>query len=137
MYTTYSVNDGETPEDVSMRFYKTPDLHWVILVINKIINPYTDWVQPEHVIEEIAKEKYGDDYQKTWYYEDSDGDVVSVIKEYKKGAVWTSPTDTGNHLAVTFLDHELRLNEKRREIKILRVELVTDFISEYIRTIRR
>ena len=41
--TPYLVNDGETPEMISYKVYENSQYHWVILHINNIINPRTEW----------------------------------------------------------------------------------------------
>jgi hypothetical protein len=43
LYDEYDVKDGETPELVADRFYNNPELHWIILQYNDIIDPRFDW----------------------------------------------------------------------------------------------
>jgi len=43
MFSSYDVEEGETPEVLADRYYGDPELHWVILIMNEIINPYYDW----------------------------------------------------------------------------------------------
>lgn len=50
----YIVLDGETPELVSNKFYESPYYHWVVLLVNNIINPREEWPIPENkVIEQV------------------------------------------------------------------------------------
>ena len=44
----YIVLDGETPELVSQKFYGTPFNHWIILMVNNIIDPREEWPIPEN-----------------------------------------------------------------------------------------
>ena len=37
----YDVKDGETPEYIANEFYGDPELHWVILMANDIVDYYT------------------------------------------------------------------------------------------------
>ena len=39
----YTIREGETPEMVSYQFYGTPFYHWVILLVNNIVNVHTEW----------------------------------------------------------------------------------------------
>ena len=54
----YLVSDGETPELVSNKFYNTPEYHWVILLINGITNPRTEWPISNDAVEKLVYEKY-------------------------------------------------------------------------------
>lgn len=42
-YNVYSVNNGDTPEILADRFYDDVTKHWVILMMNDIIDPHFDW----------------------------------------------------------------------------------------------
>jgi len=44
----YIVLDGETPELVSQKFYETPFNHWIILMVNNIVDPREEWPIPEN-----------------------------------------------------------------------------------------
>ena len=39
----YDVKAGETPEYIANEFYGDPELHWVILMTNNIVDYYTQW----------------------------------------------------------------------------------------------
>lgn len=43
LFTEYEILDGETPEMVADKIYGDPSLHWVIMIMNDIVNPYYDW----------------------------------------------------------------------------------------------
>lgn len=43
LYDEYDIKDGETPELVADRFYNNPELHWIVLQYNDIIDPRFDW----------------------------------------------------------------------------------------------
>tara|TARA_B110000858_G_C17806569_1_gene478312 strand:- start:2836 stop:4140 length:1305 start_codon:yes stop_codon:yes gene_type:complete len=36
-YLTYSIKDGERPDQVSHKLYKTPDYHWTFFIINELL----------------------------------------------------------------------------------------------------
>ena len=42
-YEEYEVLGGETPEELSYRFYGTTQLYWIILMVNGILDPRFDW----------------------------------------------------------------------------------------------
>ena len=43
LYDEYDIKDGETPELVADKFYNNPELHWLVLLYNDIIDPRFDW----------------------------------------------------------------------------------------------
>lgn len=50
----YFVLDGETPEIVSNKIYGTPFNHWVILLVNSIVNPREEWpVSQKQLVDRI------------------------------------------------------------------------------------
>ena len=60
-YFEYEVLHGETPEELSYRFYGTQNLHWLILMVNDIIDPRFNWPVSEENLFKIVSDKYGDD----------------------------------------------------------------------------
>ena len=44
-YQKYFIADGETPETISHKIYNDSVYYWTILMVNNIINPYTEWVK--------------------------------------------------------------------------------------------
>jgi hypothetical protein len=57
-FQEYTVEDGETPEMVSHKFYGTPNLHWTILLLNETLNPFFDWPMSQHSLENFVEKKY-------------------------------------------------------------------------------
>jgi len=42
-FQRYNIEENELPEDVSIKFYGTEDLWWVITLYNDITNPFIQW----------------------------------------------------------------------------------------------
>jgi len=57
-YVDYIVKDGEKPEHISDRVYRRPDYHWVVLMANKIYNPYWDWPMSVDQMDRYLESKY-------------------------------------------------------------------------------
>lgn len=53
-----TIRDGERPEMFAHRTYGDVNLHWVSLTINKLINPYYDWMLSSQSLENYISEKY-------------------------------------------------------------------------------
>jgi Base plate wedge protein 53 len=60
-FEEYEVLHGETPEQISYRFYGTQDLHWLILMVNDIIDPRFEWPVSEENLYKSVSDKYGGD----------------------------------------------------------------------------
>lgn len=57
-YVEYIVKDGEKPEHISNRIYNRSDYHWLILMSNRIINPYWDWPLTQTELNSYIDKKY-------------------------------------------------------------------------------
>jgi hypothetical protein len=42
-YYTYEIRDGDTPEIIASKIYDSPERHWIVLMMNDIIDPQYDW----------------------------------------------------------------------------------------------
>lgn len=59
-YYTYTVRDGERPDVLSFFAYENPTYDWLILLTNKIIDPYYEWPLSENSFNDYIYSKYGD-----------------------------------------------------------------------------
>jgi len=116
LYDQYDVKDGETPEIVADIFYNDPQLHWVILHVNEILDPRFGWVLSTNNLIKYCESKYTN-LNGIHHYEDVDGNEVMS----------TTPSAT----PISNFVHEERLNEQKRRIKILRAEYVGAIIREF------
>ena len=58
-YFDITVNDGDRPDVVASKVYDNPELDWLILMINDVIDPIYDWPMGSRVLEEFIRSKYG------------------------------------------------------------------------------
>jgi hypothetical protein len=116
LYSPYTIADGDTPEIVADKVYGDPQLHWVILLTNEIIDPRYDWCLSQYNLDAMCEAKYANMYG-THHYETTDGYIVD--SNYP-GAV-----------SISNYQYEDRLNEAKRTIKILNPNLVAEFVKEF------
>ena len=51
LFDAYDIKDGETPELVADKFYSNPQLHWIVLLFNDILDPRFEWpLTTKHLI---------------------------------------------------------------------------------------
>lgn len=58
LYDEYDIKEGETPEIVADKFYNNPELHWVVLTYNDIIDPRFEWPLSTNDLNNYAAGKY-------------------------------------------------------------------------------
>ena len=84
LFSEYTVEDGETPEMVSDKFFGTPNLHWIILLMNEIIDPYFQWPMSEATLNDYVDKKYEG---KAYYIGNDSGAYFKPDEEvYKNGS---------------------------------------------------
>ncbi len=83
LFSEYTIEDGETPEIVSDKFFGTSNLHWVILLMNEIIDPYFQWPMGENSLNDYVDKKYEG---KAYYIGNESGAYFKPDEEvYKSG----------------------------------------------------
>ena len=140
MYNTtlwqfHTVVEGETPETIADKYYGNATDHWVILLVNNIVDPYFDWVLSSRELVAMVKGSYGDDMvdkvhhlidlsTKKWV------DQATTRKYVDDGGAVFNPLPA-NYSPVTNLDYEISLNDKKRDIKILSPRYLQDFKNQF------
>lgn len=57
-FDQYTIRDSERPDTLSYRLYERSDLHWMLFLINEIINPYYSWPLSTKDLQNNIDEKY-------------------------------------------------------------------------------
>ena len=58
VYYEYNIQDSDTPEIIASKFYGDSEKHWVVLMINDIVDPQFDWPLDQRTIISYMNEKY-------------------------------------------------------------------------------
>ena len=134
VYQNYNVIDGETPESIADKLYKDPQLYWTILVVNSIVNPYTDWPIEESVFEEFVSKKYGDIFGVHHFW---DNRIDRICDDVADAEFRVIPAEDLPYYIIpkTNLDYEREINEERREIIVINPRYVSQFVEVYNRAI--
>jgi len=116
VYDMYTVTDGERIEDVAFEIYGDPGYHWVIILMNDIIDPFYDWV-----LSDVELNKYIDaNYPGVGNAKNS----PNGVHHWRIGNQDYTYNAPGS-VTITNKTHEQELNEKKREIKLLRKEYLS------------
>lgn len=158
-YDKYAILEGETPSIVSNKYYDTPFYDWVVILTNNIINPLFNWPMSATALQRYCENKYGDPFATILHYETDEvkteqylrGDAtgrrvyitvqeagLKVDEEFYNSPFryWdgtntiTVPGSSVSHPVRAF-DYEQELNEKRREIYMLKNRYLSQFVREF------
>ena len=140
----YNVIGGERPDQVAFKFYDDPSLDWVILLTNNIINVQTEWPMDNKSFEKYLEDKYGDTLYDVVHYESKEvrnasGEIIlqrgiKIPQNYSFTYfdIGSNQYETVNNiaLAVTNYIKEVKIQNERRAIRILRKEYIDDIQKE-------
>jgi len=152
-FETYEVLGGETPEQLSFRFYGTPDLHWLILLTNNIIDPRFEWPLSQDNLIKQTQSKYGTERDvfttnravNTKGYQVETFFVLLEDSTHKnpKRLIIETPDDGGINTPIAYRESEIGTdfqsnyeveeltNESYRLIRILKAAIVERVITDY------
>jgi len=122
IYDEYDVPDNETPEIVSYRLYGSTSYHWIILLMNDIIDPRFDWPLSQYNLRKFVESKYGADDVNVYgihHYQISTTNSIIVDSDYP------------NAISISNIEYEIEENEKKRRIKVLKKEFIPTFVTEF------
>jgi hypothetical protein len=138
LFDKFDIASGDKPEDVAFKLYGSADLHWVVLLSNDIINPYYEWPLSDYAFQQFVTDKY-DNPGAIHHYEvtQSSGN----LKPDGPGDYWSNKIEVNSDYvgaeAVSNVEYERRLQDYRRQIKVLSPQYLQMFLNEYKKLIRR
>lgn len=120
----YNIVDGETPEILADRVYDDIDLYWVILVFNNILSVEDEWPLDQISFDNFIKRVYGDSLYNIRYY-----------RAISTGLVVEDDYSDYDKIPVTNYEHELEVNDKKRNILMPHPKIVGQIVSQHQRKI--
>ena len=133
----YDVGEGETPETVAFKVYGDTSYFWIICLMNNIVNRYYDWPLPEVMFQQYVADKYSN----------PDGIHHYEITQSSGKQTGEGPADYSHKLevnsdtvgaeSVSNIEYERRLQDQKRQIKILPKSYVNVFENEFDNLIKR
>jgi hypothetical protein len=118
LFDEYDIQDGETPEIIAEKVYGNPNYHWVIMLVNERYDYIADFPMPYPQLFQYVQDKYGvgNEYD-THHFVNERGYIVD---QYYVGK-----------LAVSNIDHEERINEEKRRIKLISPQLIDRVMKQF------
>jgi hypothetical protein len=58
IFYEYDLIDGDTPEIIASKLYDSPEKHWIVLMMNDIIDPQTEWPLDYYTLNQYIDKKY-------------------------------------------------------------------------------
>ena len=137
LFDKYDVLEGEKPEDVAYKAYGDADYFWVITLVNNIVNRYYDWPLDEFNFQQYVADKYSNPdgihhYEITQSSGKQTGDGPS---DYSHKLEVNS--DTVGAVSVSNIEYERRLQDEKRQIRILPKSYLSVFENEFDNLIKR
>ena len=153
-FDKYKVVGDERPDNVAQKVYDNDDLDWVVLLSNNIVDLNNEWPLTQFQLNEFLNEKYTPQelvsihHYETLELRDSRNQLIlpagivvdeDFNLEYLSGGQVKSTNslvDGRPVKAVTFYDYENDLNDKKRNINVLKPELLGVFIRDFERIMK-
>jgi hypothetical protein len=137
LYDVYDVPNGERPETTAFKHFGDTELHWVIMLTNNITDGYYGWPLSEQDFQTYINDKYINPGA-VHHYE------VTQSSGPQKG---NGPSDYSHRIevnsdslgaqAVSNQEYELRIQDEKRQIKLLSPQFLGLFIQEFERLISK
>jgi len=150
-FTNYEIKGDERPDNVADKVYDDPDLDWVVLLSNNIINIQSEWPMPQRDFDRYLIDKY-ETYEKlndVHHYETLECKNIAGIVVVPKGLWvesdysvtyydWYAGTEitkssTDIVVAVTNYEYEDNLENEKRNIYLLKpiyLNIIKDDLKE-------
>ena len=126
LFDTYDVKNGETPKMIAHKLYGDTGYHWIVLMMNDIVDRYHQWPMSTRQFLAHLKDKYTN-VDGIHHYEisQSSGDTTIKIN------IGTDNTDYPTATAITNREYEQKLQDELRKIRLLDPIYLEDFVSEF------
>ena len=142
-FTYYQIPDNTRPDVIAQNIYGDPELDWVILITNNIMNVRDEWPLSNNDLYDYMLEKYGSVEKLNeinhWETTEIRDDFTRILlrgglevdKEFTFTYSISNTTYTVNPTAaVTNEEYEIRKNESKRTIKLLKPEYLSTFVKD-------
>jgi hypothetical protein len=128
-YSKWIIRDEDSIFSIAQTIYGSQHHFWIIMMMNDMIDPIFDWPLDNRDLIEYVKKKYGaENIYEPHHLEAVGAEGNDDINVLPSGTI-VSNNYTADKVTVSNFDYESRLNEEKRNIKLL--------LPEYLETVLR
>tara|TARA_B100000085_G_scaffold120275_1_gene109669 strand:- start:119 stop:781 length:663 start_codon:yes stop_codon:yes gene_type:complete len=100
VFTKYKIKGDDRPDNVAQELYGDPDLDWVVLASNNILNVYDEWPMTQRNFENYLLEKYGtyEEMNAVHHYE------TTEVKNAQGAVITAAGLQVDSNFSVTYYD---------------------------------
>mgnify|MGYP000574262230 CR=1 FL=1 len=134
LYDDYVIKESDSITSLALDYYGSQNYYWVISVFNEIHDVIGEWPMSQLELDNYLDEKYGAVKNYVRHYIDTEtGDIIGEVATPASYAIPSNPGVYGNlrYMPVSFAEYESIINEDKRYIKLLRKELLSEFVSQF------
>ena len=142
LFEKYKVEGGDRPDQVAEKFYGDENLDWVVLTSNNITDIRSQWPLAEHDLNNVLNDKYTPQelvsihHYETLEWRDYNNNLImpagKVVDENFtiKYTIGGDLKEVAPFKSVSVFENELRLNDEKRNIQLIRPDLIPQVISD-------
>lgn len=126
IYTKWIVRDDDTPHIIAHKLYNSTHYYWIVLMINRMMNPDFDFPMNDNELNEYIDKKYGVQNTRAFHHWESidTGDVADLPSDIIVDDNYPHKIDVDN------TEYELKLNDSKRHILLLKPEYLEQVLDE-------
>ncbi len=142
-FSKYLVLDGERPDTVARKLYDNEQLDWIILLSNNIINVQDEWPMGQYEFQRYLDNKYSkEQLGEIRHYTTNEirnkegilvlqgGLIVDSDFTYNYTEIDGTIQSVNSVSSVSYLQHEIEENDKKRTINVLRKKYLGIIIDD-------
>ena len=145
VFNKFNIMGDMRPDQVADKLYNNPQLDWVVLLSNNIINVRNEWPLTQYDFNNYVNRKYGEEYlSQIHHYETIEvrnsydqivlqsGLQVNQDFVFKYSDTGINKTLSGSDILTSFsnFDYETQNNDKKRSIYVLRSEYLQVILDD-------
>ena len=130
LFDNYNVITGDKPEDIAFKYYGDAEYHWVILLTNNITDRYYQWPLTQPQFDAFLTDKYGKGSEDAvHHYELAQTSGATTSRD--DSHMLEVNSDTDNATSISNRQHEERIQDKNRQIRLLDKRYLSQFVEEF------
>lgn len=143
LFTKYKIEGDDRPDNVAEKYYGSPDLDWIVLLANNIVDIKNDWPMTEYDLNVYLNEKYSEEqltkihHYETIEFRDLDNQLITpagkivdenFVVEYLKGSQIKRVSPIRS---ISYFEWEVQKNDDKRNINLVQTDYVGTLVEEF------